>query len=202
MTNTDPKHEDGDDPRHSDVDEPEIDPEATAVLTDEPRREDSAGLQQRLSQAEVKAQENWDSYLRAVADLENLRKRAQRDVENAHRYGLEKFALELLDVKDTLETGVEMSREAGGKTDVRTLVAGKEATLKLLKSAFEKFNLQEINPVGQPFDPQQHEAVMAQESATAEPNSVLQVLQKGYQLGGRLLRPARVIVARSPEAKK
>jgi molecular chaperone GrpE len=174
----------------------EEDPEATAVLSElpgEPRA--AAQLEQLLAQAEAKAQENWNSYLRAVADLENVRKRAQRDVESAHKYGLERFAQELIGVKDSLEMGLE----AGDKADARTLLAGKEATLQLLARAFEKFNIKEINPVGAPFDPSQHEAIAVQESATAEPNSVLQVIQKGYMLNGRLLRPARVIVAKPPE---
>ena len=97
--------------------------------------------------------------------------------------------------RDSLELGLE----AGEKADVRSLLAGKEATLRLLSKAFEKHGIVEINPVGAPFDPQLHEAMAMQDSATAEPNTVLQVVQKGYQLNGRLLRPARVIVARSPE---
>lgn len=173
----------------------EDDPEATAVLSESPVEPRAAAqLEQLLADAEAKAQENWNSYLRAVAELENVRKRAQRDVESAHKYGLERFAQELLGVKDSLEMGLE----AGSKADARTLLAGKEAMLQLLARAFEKFNINEINPVGAPFDPSQHEAIAMQESATAEPNSVLQVIQKGYVLNGRLLRPARVIVSKAP----
>lgn len=173
------------------------DPEATAVLVETPdkRRADDE-LEQALAVAEEKARESRDNHLRALAEIENVRRRAARDVENAHRYALEKFATELLAVRDTLEMGLE----AGEKADVRSLLAGKEATLKLLTRAFEKFSIAEINPLGQPFDPQLHEAMAMQESATAEPNSVLQVVQKGYQLNGRLLRPARVIVAKAPGA--
>jgi len=169
--------------------------DATVVLTETPRAERGPDqLEQALIDAEAKAQENWNSYLRAVADVENIRKRAQRDVESAHRYGLEKFAQELLAVKDSLEMGLE----AGLNADAKSLLAGKEATLQLLNKAFQKFNIAEINPVGAPFDPQQHEAIAMQESATAEPGSVLQAVQKGYELNGRLLRPARVIVAKAP----
>jgi molecular chaperone GrpE len=170
------------------------DPEATAVLVDTPdkRRADDE-LQQALEVAEAKARESRDNHLRAMAELENVRRRAARDVENAHRYGLEKFAAELLAVRDSLEMGLE----AGDKADVRSLLSGKEATLKLLARAFEKFNITEINPLGAPFDPKLHEAMAMQESDTAEPNSVLQVVQKGYELNGRLLRPARVIVAKA-----
>jgi molecular chaperone GrpE len=168
----------------------EFDPEATAVLTDqgEPAKV--------LADAQAKAEENWNSYLRAVAELENYRKRAARDLENAHKFGLEKFAADLLDVRDSLEMGLE----AGEKADARSLLAGKEATLRLLNKALEKQGISEINPIGAPFDPQLHEAMAMQDSATAEPNTVLQVVQKGYQLNGRLLRPARVIVARAPSA--
>lgn len=169
------------------------DPEATAVLTDQPANGGGAGqLEQALADAEARALENWNNYLRAVAEMENIRRRAQRDVESAHKYGLEKFAQELLAVKDSLEMGVE----AAATADARSLLAGKEATLKLLNKAFERFNIAEINPVGAPFDPQQHEALAMQESATAEPGSVLQVIQKGAEMNGRLLRPARVIVAK------
>ncbi|HTY49694.1 MAG TPA: nucleotide exchange factor GrpE [Steroidobacteraceae bacterium] len=153
-----------------------------------------AQLQQALSEAQAQAQGNRDQYLRAVAELDNVRKRAQREVENASRYGLEKFALELLPVLDSLDLAVSNAARA----DARSLAEGQEATLKLLVKAFEKLNIRVIDPVGAPFDPAQHEAVMAQESATTEPNAVLQVVQRGYELGGRLLRPARVIVAKSP----
>jgi molecular chaperone GrpE len=166
----------------------EFDPEATAVL---PEQGEPA---KALTDAQAKAEENWNSYLRAVAELENYRKRVARDLENAHKFGLEKFAADLLDVRDSLEMGLE----AGEKADARSLLAGKEATLRLLNKAFEKQGISEINPIGAPFDPQLHEAMAMQDSATAEPNTVLQVVQKGYQLNGRLLRPARVIVARAP----
>lgn len=171
----------------------QFDPEATAVLTDT-ARQDGENSSKALADAEAKAQENWNNYLRAVAELENFRKRVARDLENAHKFGLEKFAAELLEVRDSLELGLE----AGDKADARSLLAGKEATLRLLTKAFEKQGIAEINPVGAPFDPQLHEAIAMQESATAEPDTVLQVVQKGYQLNGRLLRPARVIVAKAP----
>jgi molecular chaperone GrpE len=151
-------------------------------------------LQQALVEAQERANASRDQYLRSVAELENVRKRAQRDVENASRYGLEKFAAELLPVLDSLELAVGSADRA----DARSLAAGQQATLKLLAKAFEKLNIREIDPLGQPFDPARHEAVMAQDSTTAEPNSVLQVLQRGYELNGRLLRPARVSVARAP----
>jgi molecular chaperone GrpE len=151
-------------------------------------------LQQALSESEERAKSHWEQYLRAVADLDNVRKRAQRDIESANRYGLEKIAQELLPVRDSLELAVQNA----ARSDVQHLVAGQQATRALLAKALEKFGVRVIDPQGEPFDPERHEAMMTQESATAEPNSVLQVVQPGYELNGRLLRPARVIVAREP----
>jgi molecular chaperone GrpE len=150
-------------------------------------------LQQALAEAEERSKSHWEQYLRAVADLDNVRKRAQRDIEAANRYGLEKFAAELLPVQDSLQLAVENAQKT---SDVRSLVQGQEATLKLLTKALEKIGIAAIDPRGQPFDPARHEAMLAQESNTAEPNSVLQVVQPGYELNGRLLRPARVIVSK------
>ncbi len=163
-------------------------PETAAQLVEMER------LQQALTQAEERAKNHWDQYLRAVAELDNVRKRAARDVESANRYGLEKLVGELIPVKDSLELAVQ-NREGA---DARTLVEGSEATLRLLAKAFEKLGINELDPVGERFDPQRHEAMMAQESRTAEPDSVLQVVQRGYELNGRVLRPARVIIAKAP----
>jgi len=162
-------------------------PETAAQLVELER------LQQALTEAEERARSHWEQYLRAVADLDNVRKRAQRDIEAANRYGLEKFAAELLPVQDSLQLAVQNA----GKADSRSLAEGQEATLKLLAKALEKIGVVPINPQGEPFDPARHEAMLAQESATAEPNSVLQVVQPGYELNGRLLRPARVIVSKA-----
>ena len=151
-------------------------------------------LNKALAEAQQLAATHKDQHLRAVAELDYIRKRAQRDIENASRYGLEKFAVELLPVLDSLQGAVSNA----GKADAKSLAAGQEATLKLLVKAFERLNIKEINPSGEPFDPARHEAVMAQESTTAEPNAVLQVVQPGFEIAGRLLRPARVIVARAP----
>ncbi len=140
------------------------------------------------------ADENWDKYLRAAAELENVRKRASRDVENAHKFALERFCTELLAVKDSLEMGLA----AADKAKVQSLLAGKEATLKLLTATMERFGVVELNPQGEPFDPEEHEAMTMQPSSDVEPGSVLTVVQKGYALNGRLLRPARVVVASDP----
>ena len=163
-------------------------PEAAAQLV-EPER-----LRQALAESEERARSHWEQYLRAVAELDNVRKRAQRDIEAANRYGLEKFASELLPVKDSLELAVQNA----GRAHASSLREGQEATLQLLSRALEKLGVSIIDPLGEPFDPERHEAMMTKESDTAEPNSVLQVVQPGYELNGRLLRPARVIVAKEP----
>jgi molecular chaperone GrpE len=153
-------------------------------------------LRQALAEAEERARSHWEQYLRAVAELDNVRKRAQRDIEAANRYGLEKFAAELLPVRDSLELAVQSADQA--EVDARSLKQGQEATLQLLARALERVGVAPISPVGEPFDPTRHEAMLAQPSATAKPNTVLQVVQTGYELNGRVIRPARVIVAKAP----
>jgi molecular chaperone GrpE len=164
-------------------------PETAAQLVELER------LQRSLADTEERARNHWEQYLRAVAELDNVRKRAARDIEAANRYGLEKFAADLLPVKDSLELAVHNAARA----DAASLKQGQEATLQLLSQALERLGVTLINPAGQAFDPARHEAMMAQESREAKPNSVLQVVQPGYELNGRLLRPARVIVARAPD---
>jgi molecular chaperone GrpE len=144
-----------------------------------------------LADLQAKVAENWEKYLRAAAELENVRKRAARDVENAHKFALERFANELLAVRDSLEMGLA----AGEDADAATLLQGKEATLKQLKTIMERFGVEELDPEGEPFDPALHEAMTVQPSDDVEPGSVVTVFQKGYALNGRLLRPARVVVA-------
>jgi molecular chaperone GrpE len=153
-----------------------------------------AELRTALSQANEKLEQQRDQYLRAAAELDNVRKRAQRDIESAHRYALERFAADLLPVRDSLELGVRN----GANSDVAGLVAGQQATLKLLDKAFERFSIKQVDAAGQRFDPSRHEAMLMQPTAEAEPNTVLQVVQSGYELNGRLLRPARVVVATTP----
>jgi molecular chaperone GrpE len=155
-----------------------------------------AELREALSRADATAADNWNRYLRSVAEMENVRKRAARDIEAARRAGIEKLATELLVIADTLEMGIE----SGATASPESLLAGKQATLRLLQAAFDKFNIEVVDPTGYRFDPQLHEAMSMQPSSTAEPNSVLAVLQKGYRIGDRLLRPARVIVAGEPLA--
>jgi molecular chaperone GrpE len=147
-------------------------------------------LEQRLKEAELSAQEHHDAWLRAKAEADNIRKRSQTEIANAHKFAVENFATELLAVKDSLEAAL-----ASETVTVESLRSGVELTLRQLKSAFEKSNLKEIDPSGQKFDPHRHQAISTVES-DAEPNTVVQVLQKGYLLNDRVIRPALVIVAR------
>ena len=144
-----------------------------------------------LEELQAKANENWDRYLRASAETENVRKRAARDVEHARKYAIESFAKEMLAVRDSFEMGID----AADTADAEALAEGSKATLKLLSSVLERFGITELDPVGEPFDPEQHEAMSMQAATDVEPGSVLTVVQKGYALNGRLLRPAMVIVA-------
>jgi molecular chaperone GrpE len=157
----------------------------------EPERMPS--LEQQLRQVELQAQEHHDAWLRAKAETENIRKRAQVDVANAHKYGVESFADALLPVKDSLEAAL-----AAQNNTVESLSSGVELTLRQLASVFDKFSLAEIDPAGQKFDPHRHQAMTMVES-DQEPNTVVQVLQKGYCLHDRVVRPALVTVARAKQ---
>ena len=149
-----------------------------------------------LAEAQAAAEENLNKYMRLAAEMDNLRKRTTRDIEHAHKFAIERFAGELLAVTDSLEMGLAAAEGASAES----LVEGTQATLKLLLGALVKSGVTVVDPEGEPFDPQVHEAMTMQPSATAEPGSVLTVVQKGYELNGRLLRPARVIVAAEPPA--
>ncbi|QKS30762.1 MAG: Protein GrpE [Accumulibacter sp.] len=153
--------------------------------------DDGAVLQEELQQARQKADEYQDLWLRAKAETENVRRRAQEDIAKAAKFAIDRFARELLPVKDSLEAA--LATEAA---TVESLRAGSELTLKQLVAAFEKSSLTEINPVGEKFDPNRHQAISVVESAQ-EANTVVTVLQKGYLLAERVLRPALVIVAKA-----
>jgi molecular chaperone GrpE len=147
-------------------------------------------LEGRLRQAEQAAQEHQEAFLRARADSENFRRRSQTEIANAHKFAVENFATELLAVKDSLEAAL-----ASSNATTESMKSGVELTLRQLKSVFEKFNVKEIDPLGEKFDPHRHQAISTVES-DAEPNTVVQVLQKGYLLHDRVIRPALVIVAK------
>jgi len=149
-------------------------------------------LEMELAEARDEAASHLDDFLRARAELENLHKRAARDIENAHKYGLERFMTELLPVMDSVELGLSVADGA----DAEKLREGLELTLKLFDAASEKFGLREVNPEGQSFDPEYHQAMSMQDAAGVAPGTVITVVQKGYVLNERLLRPAMVIVAK------
>jgi molecular chaperone GrpE len=172
---------------------PENTAEAPAAES-KPAPEVMPSTEELLRKAELDAQEHHDAWLRAKAETENIRKRAALDVANAHKFAIEGFAAELLAVKDSLEAGL-----AAETATVENLKSGAELTLKQLSSAFEKFKLTEVNPVGQKFDPHRHQAISMVES-DAEPNTVVTVLQKGYVLNDRVIRPALVAVAKARNA--
>ena len=157
----------------------------------EPALETGTSLEDRLKKAELAAAEHHDAWLRAKAEADNIRKRARGEIASAYKFAVEGFASELLAVKDSLEAALAVENAS-----VASLRSGVELTLKQLAGVFERFNLAEINPVGQRFDPHRHQAISTMES-DAEPNTVVQVLQKGYLLHDRVIRPALVIVAKT-----
>jgi molecular chaperone GrpE len=152
------------------------------------------GPEELLKAAELKAAEHHDAWLRAKAETENVRRRAQEDIGKAGKFAVEKFSSELLAVKDSLEAAL-----ANENQSAENLRAGVELTLKQLVAAFEKSSLAEINPLGEKFDPHQHQAISQIEApdAATEANTVLSVLQKGYALHGRVIRPALVVVSKA-----
>ncbi|WP_411728660.1 nucleotide exchange factor GrpE [Methyloglobulus sp.] len=154
-------------------------------------------LKKELAEAEQKAQENWDKAIRVQAEMENLKKRTQKELEDAHKYALNSFAKELLPVLDSLELGLQAA--AGESGEVKKFRVGNELTIKQFETVFSKFSITKIDPMGQPFNAEQHQAVVVQEVEAAAPNTVVNVFQKGYMLNGRLLRPAMVVVAKAPQ---
>lgn len=145
------------------------------------------------NEAQQRADENWDKLVRLQAEMENLRRRAERDVASAHKYGVEKLIKSLLPVVDSLERGLEIAVD--GSSEVKAMHEGMELTLKILLETLEKNNVKQLNPVGEPFNPEEMEAVSMQPASEVESNTVLTVMQKGYLLNNRLVRPAMVTVA-------
>ncbi len=169
--------------------EPETDAEAARESPEE-------AAEARAAEAEARAEQHRGDLLRAIAELDNVRKRSAREIDAARQYGVERFAGELLPVADSLALALETAATA----DAATLREGQGATLRLLMKAFERAGLEELDPAGQPFDPAQHEAMATRPSAEHPAHTVIQVVQRGWLLNGRLLRPARVIVSVAPES--
>lgn len=170
-------------------------PTESSASSETNSQDDIATLTQQLEAAEAKAQDNWDKFIRSQAELDNIKKRAQRDLENAHKYGLEKFANELLAVRDSMEMGLTAAKADDANLD--TLREGSDMTFKMLDQVLQKFQIEVLDPVNQKFNPELHQAMSALPNDDVEPNTVLTVMQKGYTLSGRLLRPALVVVSKA-----
>lgn len=156
--------------------------------------EDSAEstLEGKLAEAEAKAAENLDKFVRVTAEMDNLRRRLERDVTKAHKYGTEKFVQNLLPVVDSLEQAIQLAETHGDKS----MHEGLELTMKLLLDMLKKSDVEQIDPLGEAFNPELHEAMSMQEDKDAKPNTVITVFQKGYKLNDRVIRAARVIVSK------
>lgn len=177
------------DPEAPDANTPDVEPEQA---DEQPESQGNPELQA----AREEAAQLKDQYARLQAEMENVRKRAERDVESAHKFGVEKFAKELLGVTDSLEAGLASANESGA--DLDKLREGMEMTERMLLQAMEKFGVESVNPEGEAFNPEYHEAMSMQPSSEHAPNTVVTVIQKGYLLHGRVLRPAMVIVSSAP----
>lgn len=154
-------------------------------------------LKKELEETKQEALNNWDKAVRVQAEMENLKRRTQKDLEDAHKFALTGFAKELLVVLDSLVLGLQAA--TGDSEEVKKFREGNELTLKQFESAFTKYNIVAIDPMGLPFNAEQHQAVLMQVVEGAEPNTVVNVFQKGYMLNGRLLRPAMVVVAKAAD---
>lgn len=157
-------------------------------------------MARQLAETSLRMQDYWDRLVRAQAEFDNYKKRVEKDLQNAHKYALERFARELLAVIDSLELGIQASNAS--QPEVEKLREGMELTLRQLTAAFEKFGIQVIDPLGDKFNPDLHQAMAAQPADDVEPNTVIKVFQKGYSLNDRLLRPAMVIIAQQAAASR
>jgi molecular chaperone GrpE len=184
---------------HTPEEKPDMDAVATEQASDDNEEEQAPVeqnelelLKEELAAAQAKADENWDLALRAKAETDNARRRATIDVENAHKYSVEKLVNEFLPVKDSLELGLNASENA----DVASLAEGMDLTLKMFESALAKCGVTMVDPKGEAFDPEKHQAMTMIEDANTESGKVIDVMQKGYLLNERLIRPAMVVVAK------
>ena len=154
-------------------------------------------LVEQINLAQQKADENWELLLRTKAEMENLRRRTQKDLESAHKFGTEKLVSELLPIMDSIELGLSIE-----DTNVESIREGMGLTMNMVSQLFEKFNIEAINPDKEKFDPELHQAMSMQPTDEFEPNTVITVMQKGYRLNGRLVRPAMVMVSKAAEEEK
>ncbi len=181
----------------NDVKEDEVETPGEVEQDEQEITVDDIDMVESLQQVQANFTEAQDQILRLKAEMENLRRRSAREVENAHKYALERFVQELLPVIDSLEMGRDASMAEGATLE--KLQEGTDLTLKMLLSTIEKFGIQAVHPEGEPFDPELHQAMSMQESAEHAPNTVMNVMQKGYLLNDRLVRPAMVVVSKAGE---
>jgi molecular chaperone GrpE len=182
-------------PHHESENETGSDQDKSAELLTLPSHEE---LLQKLDEADAKVNQHWERILRMQAENENAMRRAERDVASAHKYALEKFVAELLPIVDSLELCI-VNVPDDMKKKAHSVIEGVELTLKMFYSAMEKFGIKQVNPLSQPFDPEFEQAISMQVDATVKPGTVLSVLQKGYTLNNRLIRPALVVVAKAED---
>ena len=182
------------------TDEQTLDEQTSDLQADEHNAETGSvdTAEQRIAELEDQLAGAQENALRAAAEMQNIRRRAEQDIEKAHKFALEKFATDLLAVLDSLERGIEVSDSADEA--IRPMREGMELTYKLFLDTLKRFQVERLDPQGEPFNPEQHQAMAMEESAEAEPNSVLKVFQCGYSMNGRLLRPAMVVVSKAPSA--
>ena len=179
-----------------DASEASFEESAAEMAIDSEQAEHSAGdLSRMLEEARSKADEHFQQMMRAHAELENLKRRHARDLENAHKFALDKFVAELLGVWDSLELGHSAAQDPAANVD--RLREGTELTLKMLGDVMAKFGVEQIDPIDQPFNPEFHQAMSMQPRSDVPPNTVVAVVQKGYTLNGRLVRPAMVMVSQA-----
>ena len=186
------------DKHNNDSAEQLIDDIEQAVHDDEAKLEspekNADSLEAQLEAAQAKATENWEHFLRAKAEMDNLRRRSVKDIENAHKFGMEKFVNELIPVIDSMALGL-----AAEDASAESLREGMELTKNMLDNMMEKLGIEEVDPMNEKFDPEKHQAMSMQPNADVEPNTVIAVMQKGYLLNDRLIRPAMVMVSKAPE---
>ncbi|HZJ95322.1 MAG TPA: nucleotide exchange factor GrpE [Thiopseudomonas sp.] len=183
------------------TDEQILDEQASEQSADEQSVENlevatEATAEERIAELEEQLAGAQEDVLRAAAEVQNVRRRADQDVAKAHKFALEKFASDLLAVVDSLERGIEVA-DANDES-IRPMREGMELTYKLFLDTLKRFQVERIEPLGEPFNPELHQAMAMEESIQAEPNSVLKVFQCGYSINGRLLRPAMVVVSQAP----
>lgn len=194
MATKDPNQPENDDPLDTHVDDA-----AAPEFADGGHSDEVVSAEEQVLRLEEELASARDTVLRTKADAQNVTRRAEQDVEKARKFALERFCGELLPVVDNLERALEAA--AGDNDIVKPIAEGVELTLKSLQEVLKKFHIETLDPQGEPFDPQLHQAMSMVENGDVEPNTVIAVMQKGYTLNGRLVRPAMVMVSKSPAAQ-